>query len=93
MAGSAPWVLSGAGGAREIIELKRQACSRGQIECPDPGSYNTHQVIELSEIPMPVSPLFLGTLLPFSRMEGSSWMPGRLGSATPMVSMADHDDS
>jgi hypothetical protein len=48
----------------EVINVKPQACSCGQAECPDTKPYHTHEVIERPEIPMTVSPPFLGTLLP-----------------------------
>jgi len=64
LAGRAPWASPGAGGAAEVIKVTAQACSCGKAECPDPRSYYTHQVIERPKIQMPVSPLFLRTLLP-----------------------------
>jgi hypothetical protein len=48
----------------EVIKVKPQTSSCGKAECPDIRPYDTHQIIELPEIPMPVSPLSLGTLLP-----------------------------
>jgi hypothetical protein len=48
----------------EVINVKPQACSCGQTECPNTRPYHTHEVIERPESQMTVSPLSLKLLLP-----------------------------
>ncbi len=57
LVGSAPGASPGTDGATEVIEATPQACSCGKAECPDTRSYDTHQLMVLSEIQITVSPL------------------------------------
>jgi transposase len=64
------------------IALKPEVCACGQREFPATTPYYMHQVIELAEIQMTVSPLFLGTLLPL-QPNGVLVMDERVSWQTP----------
>jgi hypothetical protein len=65
-----------------VINVKPQACSCGQAECPDTRPSDSHQIIERPEIQMPVSLLFLNILLPL-QSDGGLVMDARICGQVP----------
>jgi hypothetical protein len=75
----------------EVIDVKPQACSWGQAECPDTRPYDTHQVIERPEIQMTVSLSSWGPSCPPARWRARRGCAGQLAGSTAMVSLAGPD--